>query len=383
MSVKKLVNDQNEIKWEVRVYEDGRGSKRIRQRFDRKIDAENFLFEFEKKQNEQKRNPFSQVSFEGRTFQTEADYWLLDVKLRSSPGHIKRAEGVLRDFLPKHGAWSLEKFTPEFFSKHQQSEKSKGLANATVDRQVGILTSVLNHSVKHRRIPFNPSVGVRKLMRGTPEMQFWDQREAQDFLRAMNEKYPKGTDCRWVYLVYLLALNTGIRAGEIWGLKPMDLSHDQKIIYVRRQLNNITREFTLTKSKKARAVPLNHTLLMELRDWIDQKQIPSQATIFQSESGGPVFHDNFSDRRFEKDQKAWGGRRIRFHDLRHTATTLLICCGVDIRTVKEICGHSDIKTTMNYIHLIPGNLEKVSQIFSVLPDQSEDAKILQLAGKVR
>ena len=377
MSVKKITNQQGEVRWEVRIYENGRGSKRSRKRFERKIDAENFLFEFEKKQNERQKNPFSLTTFEGKTFATEADYWLLDVKLRGSPGHIKRVQGVLRDFLPKYGNWSLEKFTPEFFSKFQQELKSRNLSNSTVDREVGILISVLNHSVKHRRIPFNPSVGIRKLMRGTPEMQFWDQKEAKDFLRVMSEKYPKDSLERWVYLVYLLALNTGIRAGEIWGLKPMDLSYESKVIYVRRQLNNLTREFTLTKSKKARAVPLNATLMMELKHWIESQRVPSESTIFQSESGGPVFHDNFSDRRFLKDLKFWGGRRIRFHDLRHTATTLLISSGVDIRTVKEICGHSDIKTTMNYIHLIPGNLEKVSQIFSVLPDEPATAKVLQ------
>ncbi len=373
MSIKKVNHRNGEMKWEVRTYENGRGSKRIRRRFDKKIEAEEFLFELEKELEQKERNPFQQNSFEGRTFKEESDYWFQDLKLRSSPGHTKRVAGILSEFQNKFPDLKILEVTPEFISKFQNEEKMRGLASATVDRKVSVVQSILNHSVKHRRIPMNPAFGIRKLQRALPEMQFWDKDEAISFLQKMNEKYPKGQKDRWVYIVYLLALNTGIRAGEIWGLKTMDVSKDGKVIFVRRQLNNITREFTLTKSKKARPVPLNPALLQELRDWIFQEGIPTEGTIFRNEHGGPVFHDNFADRRFEKDVKDWGGRRIRFHDMRHTATTLLIAAGVDIKTVKEICGHSDIKTTMNYIHLVPGNLERVSQLFSLQPAESEES----------
>jgi integrase len=371
MSVKKLVGKNGEVQWEVRMYEDGRGSKRVRRRFEKRIEAEEFLFELQKELEEKEKNPFQQNSFEGRTFQDESDYWVQDLLLRGSPGHIKRVQGILSEFKTKYADLPILKITPEFISKFQNEERMKGLTTATVDRKVSVIQSILNHSVKHRRIPMNPAQGIRKLQKGLPEMQFWDKEEATSFLQKMNDKYPKASKERWVYLVYLLALNTGMRAGEIWGLKVMDISKDGKMIFVRRQLNNITREFTLTKSKKARSVPLNPTLHLELRDWVQQERIGTDQTIFKNDHGGPVFHDNFADRRFMKDVKDWGGRRIRFHDLRHTATTLLISSGVDIKTVKEICGHSDIKTTMNYIHLVPGNLDRVSQMFSVLPETEE------------
>lgn len=70
-----------------------------------------------------------------------------------------------------------------------------------------------------------------------------------------------------------------------------------------------------------------------------------------------------------KNLKAWGGRPIRFHDLRHTATTLLIASGVDLKTVKEICGHADISTTMNYVHMVSGAIEKVALNFSITPSK--------------
>jgi site-specific recombinase XerD len=70
-------------------------------------------------------------------------------------------------------------------------------------------------------------------------------------------------------------------------------------------------------------------------------------------------------RRFKKDLELWGGKPIRFHDLRHTAATLLISSGIDLKTVQEICGHEDITTTMRYTHLIADNIKKVADLFSI------------------
>jgi site-specific recombinase XerD len=64
--------------------------------------------------------------------------------------------------------------------------------------------------------------------------------------------------------------------------------------------------------------------------------------------------------------------------MRHTATTLLISSGVDLKTVKEICGHADIATTMNYVHMVSGAIEKVALNFSITPTKGElrDLKIV-------
>lgn len=117
----------------------------------------------------------------------------------------------------------------------------------------------------------------------------------------------------------------------------MDISQDGKSLWIRRQFNRITLDFGPTKGRKARYVPCPKIVLDELRRWIGKKNIKLDETIFQNEHRRPICHDNFSDRQFGKDIKNWGGKRIRFHDLRHTATTLMIANGVDIKTVKEIC----------------------------------------------
>ena len=365
MGISKLKIANGETKWQVRVWENGRGSRRINRRFDRRTDAEAFLLEFETKIEEERKSPFKGCSFEDRFFRDEAEYWIKDGELRFSPSHLVRVKGILNELLPRFGDHSMDRFTPEFLAKYQQEEKAKGLENATVNRKTEVFTSILNFAVKHRRIPFSPAAGFRKLKRSTNEMEFWDQDEAAAFLTFANCLYPKDSADRWVYVVYLLALNTAMRAGEIWGLKPSDLSRDGRSIQVRRQFNRVILKMAPPKSKKSRLAPLNDELREELEHLIKLKSIESDETIFMNEKRNPVCHENFVSRRFLVDVKTWGGRSIRFHDLRHSATTMMIAGGIDLKTVKEICGHADIATTMTYVHLISGAVERVAEVFSV------------------
>lgn len=371
MSIKKVIRENGESKWEVRIHENGRGSKRIKRTFDKKIEAEKFLFEFKQELKQKAASPYKDCSFEDRNFKEEAEYWLIDGELRFSKGHIVRSRGVLKELFPKFGNLSLDRFTPELLSRYQQSEKAKGLSNSTVNRKTEIIMAILNCSTKHRRIPFNPAQGFSKLRKEGKEMSFWNEPEALSFLAKVDEMYPVNHDKRWVYIAYLLALNAGLRAGEIWGLKPIDIAQDGKSIWIRRQFNRVTLDFGPTKGKKARFVPCPSFLHDELKRWIARKSISPDTTIFQNDHGKPICHDNFSDRQFSKDLKLWSGRVIRFHDLRHTATTLMISRGIDIKTVKEVCGHADISTTMNYVHMVAGSVERLSEVF-VIGGRKED-----------
>ncbi len=240
-----------------------------------------------------------------------------------------------------------------------------------MNRYTEVITAILNHSVRHRRIAYSPANGFQKFRAANIEMKFWEKAEAQSFLAFTNIRYPKKSEKRWVYVVYLLALNTGLRSGEMWGLKVCDLVEDGKTLFIRRQFHNVTKTFTLIKGKKNskngklhRHVPCNQTLREELCEIITTRNLSQDDLFFVTEMGNPINHDNFQ-RRFQKDLELWGGKSIRFHDLRHTAATLLISANVDLRTVQEIFGHEDITTTMNYTHLIADNIKKVADLFSI------------------
>lgn len=378
MSIKKVKTNEGVEKWEVYFSIDGRGSQRIRRRFDRKIDAQHFLDDFKKRQSEMfKLNP-EQSNPNEITFEREYNFWLDHAQTRFSAGHLKRVKGIMKMLLPRMGKMTLNKFTPTFLSSFQQELLGKGYSKNSINRFTEVITAVINHSFKQQRIPHNPTTGFKKFPLSNIEMNFWKQSEAISFLDFANKEYPKGSKNRWVYVAYLLALNTALRAGEIWGLKVCDIVEDGKTLFIRRQYNRVTKSFDLIKGKRNtksgktfRHVPCNKDLLGELQGLIKQGKLEEESTVFKTSNGNPICHDHFA-KRFADDLKKWNGKEIRFHDLRHTATTLLIASGVDLRTVQEICGHENILTTMNYAHLIADNIKKVADIFAITPPQKEE-----------
>ncbi len=379
MSITKVILKNGQSRWEVRLRMDGRSSKRISRVFGKKIDAENYLREL-KNRSQLIKSSFSGIgNFEETNFRKEADAWLTDGSLRFSPSHLKRSKGILEELFPKIGNLTAEKFTPAFLSSIQRQLKESGSKSLTVNRKTEVITAVLNFSVKQRRIPFNPASGFKKLPSDQAEMQFWERAEAEDFLRFVSGRYPEASPDRWICLVYALALNTGMRAGEIWGLQPRDLNPQSESIFVRRQFDRVKKDFGVPKGKKARHVPCHSELMNQLQAFVTSRRTRYDQTVFHGSEGRPINHDSFGDRRFDKDVRLWGGRRIRFHDLRHTAATLMIGNGVDLKTVKEICGHKDISTTMGYAHLLGDNLRQVARSFSIKPSVNLTGSISESA----
>lgn len=167
--------------------------------------------------------------------------------------------------------------------QYQRGEKKKGKATAAVNRKTDAIMAILNRSAKRSRIPFNPANGFRKLSKDHVEMSFWNSLEAVSFLDCMSELYPKGLAQRWVYVAYLLALNTAMRVGEIWGLQPMDLNENGETIMIHRQHNRVTNDFGPTKGKRMRTAPSLVTLRGELRELIECKKVGKTQMIFQNE----------------------------------------------------------------------------------------------------
>lgn len=94
MAIKKIVSKDNTVKWQVRVYLNGRGSTRLKRVFDKKIDAEIFLKECHKLQIEAAGAPVTVKKLNERVFKEEADYWLEFAKVEHSAGHLKRMKSV-------------------------------------------------------------------------------------------------------------------------------------------------------------------------------------------------------------------------------------------------------------------------------------------------
>lgn len=138
----------------------------------------------------------------------------------------------------------------------------------------------------------------------------------------------------------LLSINTGLRRGEVFSLKWKNVNFDQAMLTI---------EGAYAKSGKTRHIPLNTEALFALKAWRQQQKI-SFDLVFPNKEG----------KCFDTIKKAWAGilkaakiKDFRWHDLRHHFASKLVMADVDLNTVRELLGHSDMAMTLRYAHLAP------------------------------
>lgn len=299
------------------------------------------------------------------TFREEAGVWIAQHERQFSPGYLKKARGILADLDPWIGSLPAQELTPGVLAEVQRRELESGLSWRTVNHKLQVVSAVLNFSVRCGRLAANPAGALKKLKGAASTMQFWERTEAEVFLRFASEKYPPGSDKRWVYVAYLTALNTAIRAGEMVGLQPRDIVSGGELILIQRQFDRVSRTYREPKGKRSRYVPCNPELRRELEDVIRSRGIRFTEPIFCHDNRRPLWHEAFRAKYFDRDVVEAGVRAIRWHDLRHTAATLLLSDGVDIKTVQTVCGHEQIETTLLYVHVLADGIKNVARKFGI------------------
>jgi integrase len=177
-------------------------------------------------------------------------------------------------------------------------------------------------------------------------------------------------DDRWSAL-YVLALTTGLRQGELLGLRWEDVDLGSATLRVRHTLqppgfpNGAPARLTPPKTRRSlRGVHLPHSSVQALfrhRELQDVERSRSNGTwqgrglVLPNTLGGYADHTNLMPRHFKPLLRRAGLPDIRFHDLRHTCATLLLTKGVHPKIVSEMLGHSSIAITLDiYSHVIPG-----------------------------
>lgn len=227
---------------------------------------------------------------------------------------------------------------------------------ATKRKIYQVMKNVFNVGIKFNLLKVNPCEGVMLPKLEHIEMNVWDKDQVTYFLSNIRKDYPK-----W-YIPFLIAFTTGMRAGEICGLRWKDFDETSGILTVQRaMLHDWSIKETKNKSSK-RKIVLSKTLLnallnlkAELIDSIkkgDSKDIDSNY-ICTHETGSPINPQNIS-KSFIKYAAKYDLPRIRFHDARHTFATMMLGNGTNAKIVSEILGHSCTKTTLDvYSHILP------------------------------
>jgi integrase len=253
-------------------------------------------------------------------------------------------------------AWDIQKWRTD-------SRKS-GLKPTTINRRVTTLKAVLNKAVEWDVIPSNPLQKIKPLkVDNNSRIRYLDNNEERQLRQALNDREHSSRsgrasgnkwrdirgydslpslDCVFVdHLkpMVLLALNTGLRRGEIFNLKWTDVDFSRKTLTV---------EGATTKSGQTRHIALNAEIIRVLQEW--QQQTVSEL-VFQSPVTGEPFNNIKTS--WSQLRKNANITDFRFHDLRHTFASKLVMADVNLYTVKELMGHSTIQMTERYAHLAP------------------------------
>jgi integrase len=282
---------------------------------------------------------------------------------------IETYEGVVRKHLiPAFDKIPLQKLSAGHIQHYYNSST---LSSSTLQQHHNILHQALKvAAVNERLININPAEFVveKPVAKKDLEMQVWDEVEVRKFLLAARE-----TSIHEEAL-YTLAIETGMRKGELCGLKWEDVDLVARRLAVKRTLIRASSEPILGPPKvgRSRAVaisPQTASLLKRHRAKQNELKLSlgdgyvDQDFVFAKENGGPLQINNFAQRSFARLIAKAGVPKIRFHDLRHTCATLLLSQEVNPKIVQERLGHSDISMTLNrYSHVTPTMQDKAAQI---------------------
>ena len=226
----------------------------------------------------------------------------------------------------------------------ESKKQPKGLSPKTVRNIHQIISSALKLAMEQRLLSRNPADAcvLPKLER--KEMKTLPPEQLTSFLREARDS--------GVYEMYYTELVTGLRRGELLGLKWEDIDFQHGDLRVKRQIARINGEVVEAplKTKNAyRTLPLSQDMICVLQ--AQKKKSGGSPWVFPSPTGGPISPDSVLHM-LHRVLKRAGLPQVRFHDLRHTFATLALQNGVDIKTVSGMLGHFSAGFTLDtYAHV--------------------------------
>ncbi len=270
--------------------------------------------------------------------------------------HIKPNIGKIP--LEKLTTMELQKFYRKLLTNGRveriEAEKQpRGLSAKTVRNINQVISSAMDLAVAQKIVLENPCKAVALPKIEHKEMQTIPAEQLQAFLTEA-----KATG---VYEMYYIELSTGLRRGELLGLKWEDIDMKQGIIRVRRQVSRIDGKIVdapLKTKNSYRAVTISPQAVEVLKA---QKEKTNDEYVFPSPNGGPISPDSVNNMLKRVLERA-GIPKVRFHDLRHTFATLALQNGVDIKTVSGMLGHFSAGFTLDtYAHVTTAAQKEAAQ----------------------
>lgn len=339
------------------------------------------------------------------------DQWLPSIKAKVEARTWERYEQHCRLHLKKLiGHYKVKQLTGLHVTQMYQRMAEDG-DSASCQRRVGkCLRQIMASAVRWRLIQFNPAKEAPLPRANKAEIRPLDVEQVTKFLDAVkNDRH---------FALYVTAIDTGMREGELWALGWSDIDLEAGVISVTKSLAEVKSAMVLKQPKSRggrRSVRISQSTVEVLkahRAKMEAEGLTTAPTVgakAQGLTGAPVFcgptggylrrrnfhRDSFqpairrANELIEKEAKARGVEpvllpRFRFHDLRHTCATLLLLLDENPKVVAERLGHSKINLTLDtYSHIVPSlqkrAADKIGQVLGdILNKQSSDLATVRL-----
>jgi integrase len=301
---------------------------------------------------------------EGLTLGKYLDKWL-EGSLRGAvrQSTFDRYEIAIRVHIkPVLGRLKLTKLAPSHLASFYQDKLVAGFAPASVNKLHVALHKALDQAVKWHMIPRNVAEVVKAPRPAPEEIRPLNREQTKTLLEAARgERFEP---------LYMLAVTTGLRQGELLGLKWEDVDLQDGVVRVRRTLARYKARLVLGEPKTKRSrrtVRLTQAAVQALEGHLARQTVQRnllgelyehQGLVFATQKGTLVNPSNLRKRSFEPLLEMAGLPAIRFHDLRHTCATLLLSRNVNPKIVSEMLGHATIAITLDtYSHVLPNMQE--------------------------
>ena len=206
------------------------------------------------------------------------------------------------------------------------------------------LSAIFNHAMKYYHLKSNPAAIAGTIgCEERKEMLFWTKEEYLKFADAMMDK-PKS------YYAFEMLYWCGIRLGELLALTPADFDFEKKTLRINKSYQRLKGEDVITSPKTPksnRVIAMPQFLCDEMQDYLKM--------LYELGENDRIFplSKSFLHHEMDRGAEEAGVKRIRIHDLRHSAISYLIELGFSALAIAERVGHESIDITYHYAHLFP------------------------------
>jgi len=294
--------------------------------------------------------------------------WLESVSPSIRPSTYQSYEAGLRvHILPELGNKRLSSLEPRHIEALYAKLSSRGYSPKSIRIYHSVIYSMLEKAIRWGVMPRNVARLVDLPRQVHRELPMLTPEEARAFLEAAKENRLEA--------LFVLAITTAARQGELLGLTWDRVDLDGCTINVRQALQRLNGQYQIVETKtpqSMRSIALTSMAVASLRRHLERQEMEKNQLgsawnnnlnlVFTTHVGTPLDRNNVRRRELQSVLK-WAGLplHLRFHDLRHITASLALAQGMPVTAVSEMLGHTDAATTLRvYAHAIPGAPRKVA-----------------------